>query len=163
MLITQSPESRPIPWLHQGVHEWVDPNGTTIDVYRSGVRAELIYSAAVTCDEHDEQYVLELFADALDSGALFNRFVEKWRTERGVSSSTTELILNRNYQSIIGMGQKAIPLILAQMESEGDDPDQWFFALQVLTGANPVPEEDDGDFQAMARAWIQWARRRYIW
>ena len=106
----------------------------------------------------------ELFLDPqIESGTLFRTFVDRWRTERGVRSSTTDILLSPSYQSIIGLGPKAVPLILAQMESEGDDPDQWFFALQVLTHANPVAEEDEGDFNAMAKAWIDWARKRYIW
>jgi len=58
---------------------------------------------------------------------------------------------------IIGMGEKAIPLILRQMENEGDEPDQWFWALQILTEADPVPQEQRGDYAVMARTWLNWA------
>ena len=96
-------------------------------------------------------------------GEIFKELTRKWHEERGATSSTQDILLSHAYQSIIGMGPKAVPLILAQMESEGDDPDQWFWALQVLTGANPVSEDDEGDFQAMARTWIGWARKSYKW
>jgi hypothetical protein len=87
----------------------------------------------------------------------FRRLVSRWRLERGARSSTTEILLAPAYQSIIGMGEKAVPLILAQLRSEGNQPDQWFWALQMLTGADPVQEEDEGNFRRMARAWLDWA------
>jgi hypothetical protein len=63
------------------------------------------------------------------------------------------------YRRIIGIGETAVPWILAQLRSEGDEPDQWFWALQSITGANPVMPEDQGDSPAMARAWIRWGER----
>jgi len=54
------------------------------------------------------------------------------------------------------MGESAVPAILAQLKAEGDEPDQWFWALRMMTGENPVKPEDQGDFLAMARAWITW-------
>jgi len=66
-----------------------------------------------------------------------------------------------SYQSIIGMGEEALPLILAQLKSERDEPDQWFWALRAITGANPVRPEDQGNFAKMAQAWLQWANEGY--
>jgi hypothetical protein len=107
---------------------------------------------------------LELFAEPIiDDMFEFVRLVSQWRIERGSTSSTTDIVLCPSYQSIIGMGAKAVRLILAQMQSEGDHPDHWFWALQVLTKANPVSDEDEGDFRKMAQSWFQWARRRYVW
>lgn len=142
----------------QGAYNWLWPNQST-EVY-SWEESCAGWICEITSGE--DQY--QLFEGAcVDPAATFNQLVEDWRADRGVTSSTSDILLNRAYQSIIGMGQKAVPLILSQMETEGDDPDQWFYALQVLTGANPVREEDEGDFQAMARAWLDWARRRYVW
>lgn len=68
------------------------------------------------------------------------------------------------YQRIIGMGDPAVPLILAQLKSEGDDPDHWFWALTAITGANPVKAEDKGDMVKMAAAWFKWATAEgYAW
>jgi hypothetical protein len=68
------------------------------------------------------------------------------------------------YQSIIGIGPAAIPLILSQLESEGEEPDHWFWALRALTSADPVKEEDRGDIVRMATAWIEWGRAQgYAW
>lgn len=94
----------------------------------------------------------------------FQRLVEQWRIERGIRSSITESAMMPAYQEIIGMGQRAIPLILAQLQSEGDEPDQWFWALKAITGENPIKPEDQGNFQKMAEAWLQWSQREvYAW
>lgn len=86
----------------------------------------------------------------------FQALAKQWQLERGAMSSITEMSILPSYQKIIGMGEDAIPLILARLRSEGDEPDQWFWALRSLTDVNPVKEEDQGDFQAMAQAWLAW-------
>jgi hypothetical protein len=90
----------------------------------------------------------------------FQRLVEQWKGERGSRSSITQVAMMRPYQEIMAMGPDAIPLIIAQMKSEGDEPDQWFWALRVITRENPVRPEDRGNFRKMAQAWIQWAEQR---
>jgi len=86
----------------------------------------------------------------------FQALRREWLIQRGATSSITEMSMLEPYQKIIAMGDRIVPLILAQIKREGDEPDQWFWALRVLTGANPVRPEDQGDFRAMAQAWIQW-------
>ena len=86
----------------------------------------------------------------------FQRLVAEWGIQRGASSSLTTIVLCEAYQSIIGMGKTAVPLILRQIQSEGDAPDLWFWALRVITRADPVPHEDRGHFVRMARAWVEW-------
>jgi len=99
-----------------------------------------------------------LFTDSkVQAWLKFRNLASQWRVERGATSSITAAAMCDAYQKIIGMGPDAIPLIIAQMQSEGDDPDQWFWALQVLTGVDPVAEEDRGDYVKMAAAWIAWA------
>ncbi|MDR3678266.1 MAG: hypothetical protein P4N24_22490 [Acidobacteriota bacterium] len=100
----------------------------------------------------------------LSDEAIFKILTEKWHRERGASSSITEIILCPSYQSIIAMGDRVIPLILSQLEAEGNEPDHWFWALQVLTGVNPVSEEIEGNLPAMSEVWRETARSKgYIW
>jgi len=100
----------------------------------------------------------------VSDGAIFRNLMEKWRQERGASSSITEIVLSPSYQSIIAMGEKAVPLILAELEAEGNEPDHWFWALQVLTGLNPVSEAIEGNLLAMSDAWRKMARAKgYVW
>jgi len=81
---------------------------------------------------------------------------EEWkRTRPKASSSIVKLAMHPAYQRIIGKGQAAIPFILRELEKE---PDHWFWALSAITGEDPVAEEDRGDFEAMARAWIKWGK-----
>jgi hypothetical protein len=63
------------------------------------------------------------------------------------------------YQQIIGMGVDALPLILRELERE---PDHWFWALEAITGENPVPPTDRGRLNEMARAWLRWASEHSI-
>ena len=60
---------------------------------------------------------------------LFEQFRLQWRRERAATSSITNIVSCPSYQRIIAMGRGVIPLILRQIESEGDDPDHWGWAL----------------------------------
>ncbi len=101
---------------------------------------------------------------ASENWLKFQNLVKQWRDERGARSSITETVMMPAYQKIIGMGETALPLILAQLRSEGDEPDQWFWALRAITEANPIKPEDQGNFQKMAQAWLQWAENGvYVW
>jgi|SRR5271155_375673 len=94
----------------------------------------------------------------------FKYLAAAWRAERGATSSTTEMVLSPAYQSIIGMGSRAVGFILRELASEGDNPDHWFWALQMLTRANPVSDEDEGNLRNMSRAWLTWASSQgYAW
>jgi hypothetical protein len=119
----------------------------------------------------DEREVF--IADLVDksSGAGCSEFLElekrfaalaaEWKAERGYSSSITKLCAHAAYQQIIGMGEKAIPLLLRELERE---PDHWFWALKAITGVNPVPQESRANLREMARHWVEWGHERgYRW
>jgi len=93
-------------------------------------------------------------------GVQFQDLRKEWKARRGVSSSLLDMSMLEPYQKIIALGKDAVPHIIAQLKAEGDEPDQWFWALRVLTGANPVKPEDRGDFRAMSKAWIDWGARK---
>lgn len=95
----------------------------------------------------------------LDLANKFKALAAQWKKERGISSSLTKAVLCPSYQKIIGLGPDAIPLILERLREEGDRPDFWFWALECLTGENPVREDDMGNFRAMAKAWLDWSYR----
>jgi hypothetical protein len=112
-----------------------------------------------------ERLASELFPSVtvVPDESIFAALAVKWQLERGITSSMYQLAMSSYYQRIIGMGERAVPLILRQLEREGDEPDHWFWALQALTGADPVPEHLRGDIVAMSCAWIAWGRTRYAW
>jgi len=58
------------------------------------------------------------------------------------------------------MGRGAVPLILAELRKKTE---HWFWALKAITGEDPVREEDRGNLERMAQAWLIWgARNDYL-
>jgi hypothetical protein len=105
--------------------------------------------------QSDKTKILTVTPDA----ARFREFVSQWRKERNsLSSSAWDNVRSPAYQRIIGMGERALPFILNEMQREmmTGDPDDWFIALWSITGENPVPLESRGHLKEMASAWIQW-------
>lgn len=105
----------------------------------------------------------EIFTTNVSDKLTFNALVERWRIERGATSSITRMATCPSYQRMIAMGERVVPLILSEMEREGDEPDQWFWALAAITGVDPAPPESQGDIVEMAKAWLDWGRGRYAW
>jgi hypothetical protein len=101
--------------------------------------------------------------DVIPDEMRFSYFAKQWLDESAVMSSTTEMVMTQSYQRILGMGEKAVPLILKRLEAEGDQPENWFWALRSITGQNPVAPELRGNRRAMAAAWLDWGRSRYAW
>lgn len=101
---------------------------------------------------------------ALQDAELMRRFqtlAAEWKAGRGYSSSITKMSMHHAYQQIIGLGPRVIPLLLRELERE---PDHWFWALKVLTGVNPVPQEARANIEEMSKHWILWGRQQgYRW
>lgn len=96
-----------------------------------------------------------------DAAERFRLLAESWRLERPPTSFASELAMHPAYQQIIGMGEKAVPHILCELEK---DPDHWFWALKAITGADPVAPESRGRLPEMVAAWLFWGRARgYRW
>lgn len=113
-------------------------------------------------DRQAQQFEKQQYQEKLKE--KFNQLIFQWHKECGATSSITKVISCPAYLRIIAMGPDVIPLILRQLESEGDEPDFWFWALQLLTGANPVPQDAQGDMKRIAEIWLDWARRyEYAW
>lgn len=94
----------------------------------------------------------------------FRALVREWKSCRTASSSISEITQHLAYQKIIGMGKRAVPLILKQLSLEGDEPAHWFRALHVITLEQPVSHADRGNTIKMARAWLEWGKRNgYEW
>ena len=91
-----------------------------------------------------------------DCVSLFSRLAEEWRRDRPRGVDVTGMVMHPSYQRIIGMGEDAIPLILGELDRQ---PDHWFWALHSITGADPVPEDCQGNISEMASAWVEWGRR----
>jgi len=91
----------------------------------------------------------------------FDVLVKKWHEERGEYSVVKRMTNSDSYKKILAMSEEiAVPLIIGQLEKEGDEPDHWFEALRILTGVNPVPQKSFGKIKEMAEAWIDWYRTK---
>lgn len=90
---------------------------------------------------------------------IFYSNLTRWKNDTKFTSSTHDLILHPSYQRILGLGPAALPFILRELQENGG---HWFWALQAITGENPVPPENTGRVKKMAAAWIEWGRSRGI-
>jgi hypothetical protein len=92
-----------------------------------------------------------------DVPTQFARLAAEWKAQSRYLSNTAQMAMLRPYQRIIGLGPAVVPLILAELDRE---PDQWFWALEAITGENPVAPSADGKVREMARAWVEWGKAR---
>jgi hypothetical protein len=90
-------------------------------------------------------------SDPADLRERFRRLASEWKEQSRYLSNTAQMAMLKPYQRIIGMGWPVVPLILEELRRE---PDQWFWALEAITGEDPVPPEAAGTVRRMAQAWI---------
>jgi len=86
----------------------------------------------------------------------FEALARQWKAETAMLSLLSQKVLHPAYQRIIGMGEKAVPLLMKELERE---PNHWFWALRAITGANPVQSNNRGRVKRMAQDWLTWGRQ----
>lgn len=89
----------------------------------------------------------------------FEQLRDNWKSKTRHLSNVAQISLEFSYQKIIGMGPEVVPLILAELEKE---PDHWFWALEAITGENPVGDDIAGNMEASARVWVEWGRKNRL-
>ncbi|MFH1114533.1 MAG: hypothetical protein V1792_11480 [Pseudomonadota bacterium] len=87
----------------------------------------------------------------------FERLAEQWRNEVMFLSDTEERITHPAYERIISMGRAIVPLLLRRVQEAHE---HWFYALERITGEDPVDPEDVGNVENISRAWVEWGRSR---
>ena len=110
-----------------------------------------------------QTYVVYSSADSADPylTQIFQTLVTEWKVERGEVYSGIEIFMHPAYQKIIGLGTRAVRLILRELER---DLDNWFWALAAITREDPVPQEFKGNMLAMREYWLTWGRLQgYRW
>lgn len=85
----------------------------------------------------------------------FRMLKKKWEDETTFLSSAVEICMNPSYQQIIGMGSVAIPLILSEMKNKQG---HWFWALNAITGDDPVLPTQRGRIKQMTESWLRWGK-----
>src|SRR5437763_16080588 len=91
----------------------------------------------------------------------FQRLAEEWH--QAVAHHFSSRIRDNHpaYREIIEMGSAVVPLLLRDL---ANNRRHWFAALTAITGANPVPNEDAGNIDKMAEAWLRRGREHgYCW
>lgn len=89
----------------------------------------------------------------------FIQLKDKWKEETLFSSSGTEIISNSAYKKIISMGKPALPWIFRELKKSND---HWFYALEKITGENPISIEHIGIIEKMKEDWISWADKNNL-
>lgn len=90
------------------------------------------------------------------SAAIARRFhslANTWKEETRYLSSVHDMVLHPAYQQIIGIGKESLPFLFDELKRQ---PDHWFWALHAITGEDPVPPQEKGNLEAMARRWLRW-------
>lgn len=87
----------------------------------------------------------------------FQALAERWREKSEFLSSDSEIAMLPEYQSIIGMGPAAVPLILRALEQQTD---HWFWALRAITDVDPTPAESRGQIEVMRSSWLEWGKQQ---
>ena len=88
----------------------------------------------------------------------FLRLSTEWKRDTGHLSLVSQIAAHPSYQSIIAMGESAIPFILRDLEKE---PSHWFSALSAIADEGPeIPVHEKGDVGAISEAWIKWGNEQ---
>ncbi len=89
----------------------------------------------------------------------FDDYKSTWEEETIFSSSISEITNNTAYRTIIGLGQKVLPFIIDDLKKNDN---HWFYALEALTGQNPIKENHKGIIPLMRDDWLKWAEDNNI-
>lgn len=87
----------------------------------------------------------------------FKKLAYEWERNRPRGADIEQMTQHPAYQSIIRMGEPAVPWLLHRLVER---PDHWFVALNAITGARPVPPESRGRIKEMTQAWLNWGRQQ---
>ncbi len=83
----------------------------------------------------------------------FMALASRWRDETEMLSSPTQQASHPDYLRIIALGRLVLPFILRELRDRGG---QWYYALEALTGVNPIPPGAEGYIPKMKTAWLEW-------
>jgi len=85
----------------------------------------------------------------------FEQLANKWKTETSMMSRLDKRCMHPSYQKIVAMGDSVLPFILQDLQDTRDD---WFWALNVITGEDSIPEDTPNKVDSLVEAWLSWGR-----
>lgn len=89
---------------------------------------------------------------------IFNAISKSWKNNTAHLSSSTEIANHEDMRillEIFGKAESLLPYILEDMQKGSVE---WVHVLPVITGENPVSEENAGNIQKMADTWLEWGK-----
>ena len=105
------------------------------------VKAERVGFSASDVDLHLESSIAKEFQSRC----------QKWKHDTKAISSVSEIVMHPEYQWIMAKGERALPLILRDLQQNGG---AWFHALYYIHGRDEAAgAKTVGDATA---AWIEW-------
>lgn len=134
------PDDRPDPQAY----EWSTGSAGRMDAVKAGpgsVGSEFTFASVGT--------PLRVFP--IHNRERFDELAERWTAETAMLSSVQKIVLNSAYQHIIGMGERAVPLILERLRDHGG---LWFWALAAIT--NEDPADGLAAYDDARQAWLDW-------
>lgn len=90
-----------------------------------------------------------------DTEEEFRQLAKQWKEETAHYSKMEQVISHPAYRRVIAMGERAVPLILRDLELNGG---RWSHALREITKMNPATEGMRGKVQKIRDAWLKWGR-----
>ena len=117
----------------------------------------MMYNYKIGYYSHEESDYVELqhekkFSDDEDFLKFYN-LAKKWKEETLIASSVNVIESNPSYLEIIKMVRKVLPYIFHDLKS---DHAFWFYALEEITGCNPIKYAHRGYVDLMAEDWLKW-------
>jgi hypothetical protein len=92
-----------------------------------------------------------------DLETTFRTLADRWYAETIRDSSITRILSNESYLRVIELGIAVVPLILNKLKIR---PRPWFLVLRILTKEKDIGKGYPGDYEKIAKAWIQWGKER---
>jgi hypothetical protein len=81
----------------------------------------------------------------------FGPLADTWEEETAFTSAVKDMVVNQNYQDLIGMGHPSLPLIFERLETS---PTRWILALRAVVG-HDVAADATTSADAVSR-WLDW-------
>jgi hypothetical protein len=87
----------------------------------------------------------------------FDTLAEQWKKETAFDSDMPN---SPAYKKIIAMGKAVVPFMLKDFQDMQHN--HWFYALEKITGEDPIPKKLYSNIPAMAMGWVDWGIKNKI-
>lgn len=88
---------------------------------------------------------------------VFNHLAERWREDTLYDSSLEAICFHPAYQTIMAMGEKALPLILGDLMKRFG---HWFYALEHITRLDIARGAES--LEDARQRWLEWGRKEHF-